>query len=120
MQTSSLAESGLADIDESIADTDRNIRRVGSLIPSLASRGFSTTAIEHDLTLLTKALHGLRARRRELVATLDGDEEAPPRIAQSVTRTRHRPGADIAASAVVADNSLKASWRSFYVKLRRA
>ena len=89
MQTTSQAEIGLAAIDENIADADRNIRRLGLLIPELATNGHSTAEIEDKLTLLTKALHSLRAQRRTIVDTLDGYEPLP-RVARLTTRGRRR------------------------------
>jgi hypothetical protein len=117
MQTTSQAEIGLAGIDECIADADHNITQLGSLIPKLASKGYATDMIERDVTLLTKALHGVRARRREILAALDGDEP-PPRIARQITGSR-RGSAAGASSAGTAWASVS-SWRSLRIRLRRS
>ena len=85
-------EIGLAEIDERIADADRNISQLGSLIPELADKGYATADIEGDLLLMTKALHGLRAQRRTIVDTLDGDEP-PPRIARPMAGPSRRDDA---------------------------
>ena len=81
MQIAWQAEIGLAEIDDRIADADRNINQLASLIPELAIKGYSTTDIEDHLVLMRTALHHLRAQRRTIVDTLDGTEP-PPRIAR--------------------------------------
>ena len=83
----SQAEIGLVKIDENIADADRYIRQLGSLVPLLAENGYPTTEIEEILTLLWQALHRLQVQRCAIVEMLDGDE-LPPRIAQPAKRTR--------------------------------
>ena len=83
----SQAEIGLVKIDENIADADRYIRELGSLVPRLAQNGYPTTEIEEILTMLWQALHGLQVQRRAIVEMLDGDE-LPPRIARPVKRAR--------------------------------
>lgn len=83
----SQAEIGLVKIDENIADADRNIRELGSLVPLLAENGYPTTEIEKIHTMLWQTLHRLQAQRRAILEMLDGDE-LPPRIAQPVKRTR--------------------------------
>jgi len=47
-------EIGLAEIDERIADADRNISQLGSLIPELADKGYATAALPTARTLRTK------------------------------------------------------------------
>ena len=83
----SQAEIGLVKIDENIADADRYIRELGSLVPVLAQKGYPTTEIEEILTMLWQALHRLQVQRRALVEMLDGDE-LPPRIARPAKRPR--------------------------------
>jgi hypothetical protein len=81
MRMNSQAEIGLAEIDQKIADSDRNIREVGLLIPKLAMNGYPTAEIERTLTMMCRVLHGLQSQRRTIAETLDGDF-LPPRIAQ--------------------------------------
>ena len=83
----SQAEIGLVKIDEDIADADRNIRMLGSLVPLLAAKGYQTAEFEETLTMLWQALHRLQVQRRAILQMLDGDE-LPPRIAQPVKRPR--------------------------------
>jgi len=83
----SQAEIGLVKIDENIADADRYIRELGSLVPVLAQKGYPTTEIEEILTMLWQALHRLQVQRRAIVEMLDGDE-LPPRIARPAKRPR--------------------------------
>jgi len=83
----SQAEIGLVKIDENIADADRYIRELGSLVPVLAQKGYPTTEIEEILTMLWQALHRLQVQRSAIVEMLDGDE-LPPRIARPARRTR--------------------------------
>ena len=83
----SQAEIGLVKIDEDIADADRNIRTLGSLVPLLAAKGHRTAEIEEILTMLWQALQQLQVERRAIVDMLDGNELLP-RIARSAKRTR--------------------------------
>jgi hypothetical protein len=83
----SQAEIGLVKIDENIADADRYIRELGSLVPLLAQKGYPTTEIEGMLTMLWQALHRLQVQRCAIVEMLDGDE-LPPRIARPTNRAR--------------------------------
>jgi hypothetical protein len=83
----SLAEVGFVKIDENIADADRFIRELGSLVPLLAEKGYPTTEIEEILTMLWQALHRLQVQRRAIAYMLDGDQ-LPPRIAQPAKRIR--------------------------------
>ena len=83
----SQAEIGLVKIDENIADADRYIRELGSLVPLLAEKGYRTTEIEEILTMLWQALHRLQVHRRAIVEMMDGDG-LPSRIAQPAKRTR--------------------------------
>lgn len=125
MQTTTpQAEIGLAEIDESIAHADRNIRTLGSLLPKLASNGHPTDELEDKLTLMTKALHNLRAQRRTIMDTIDG-EEPMPRIAQAVVSDEWRRAVTLDTAAVVAasdsaDSPDASSWRAFYMRLRRS
>lgn len=83
----SQAEIGLVKIDENIADADRYIRELGSLVPLLAEKGYRTTEIEEVLTTLWQTLHRLQIQRHAIVEMLDADE-LPPRIAQPAKRKR--------------------------------
>lgn len=114
--TTSQAEIGLAEIDESIADADRNIQKLGSLLPELAVHGHPTDELEDKLTLMTKALHNLRAQRRTIMDTLDGDEPLP-RIARTAMRARRR-AVTLDTAAVVASRG-PSTWRAIYLRLRR-
>ena len=107
----SQAEMGLAEIDQKIADSDRNIREVGSLVPKLAMNGYPTAEIEKTLTLMCDVLHRLQSQRRTIAETLDGDY-LPPRIAQPAKSGRRPTGshrAPLAASA--------GGWRAIYSRL---
>ena len=88
----SQAEMGLAEIDEKIADSDSNIRKLGSLVPKLAMNGYPTADIEKTLTLMCHVLHRLQSQRRTIAETLDGDY-LPPRIAQPSKSTPESTGA---------------------------
>jgi ribosomal protein L29 len=115
MQIAWEAESGLAEIDERIADADRNISQISTLIPELEVKGYSTTNLERDLALMRKALHHLRAQRRTIVETLDEDEPLP-RIARTAGHSRnHRH--DLAAATTVARAEQVSAWRGFYARL---
>jgi hypothetical protein len=111
MQMMSQAEIGLAEIDEKIADSDRNIRELGSLVPKLAINGYPTAEMEKILALMCQVLHSLQSQRRTIVETLDGDD-LPPRIAQPVKRT---PGRTNAQRAAVAASTR--GWRAIYSRL---
>jgi hypothetical protein len=60
----------LAEADNRIAEAERNIRHVESLLPQLNERGFSTAEIEGHIDLMTEALHHLKEQRRLIVSTL--------------------------------------------------
>jgi hypothetical protein len=83
----SQAEIGLVKIDEDMADADRNIRELGSLVPLLAAKGYPTAEIEEILTMLWQQLQRLQVQRHAIVEMLDG-KELPPRIARPAKRTR--------------------------------
>jgi hypothetical protein len=87
IQMMSQAEIGLVKIDENIADADRYIRELGTLVPLLAAKGYRTTEIEEILPMLWQALHRLQVQRHAIVEMLDG-AESPPRIAQPAKRAR--------------------------------
>jgi hypothetical protein len=114
MQMMSQAESGLAEIDEKIADSDRNIRELGSIVSKLAMNGYPTAEIERVLTLMCQVLHRLQSQRRTIVETLDGDD-LPPRIAQPAKRTRRRTDAHRASVAASTGR-----WRAIYSRLAGA
>jgi hypothetical protein len=73
----SQAELGLAEVDDSIDEADRNIRQIESLLPELELSGVASSDVEYRLQLLLQALHHLRAQRRAIVETLDGVETLP-------------------------------------------
>jgi hypothetical protein len=83
----SQAETGLVKIDENMADAERNIRELKSLVPLLAAKGYPTAEIEEYLTMLWQVLQRLQVQRSAIVEMLDGNE-LPPRIAQPAKRTR--------------------------------
>jgi hypothetical protein len=73
----SQAEIGLAEVDERIAEADRNIQQIASLLPDLEVHGYPSVDVEQRLQLMAQALHHLRAQRRAIVETLDGVEPLP-------------------------------------------
>jgi len=82
----SQAEIGLDKIDENIADADRNIRELGSLVPLLAAKGYRTVEIEETLTKLWQVLQRLQFQRHAIVEMLDGNEL--PRIARPAKQSK--------------------------------
>ncbi len=60
----------LAEADSRIAEAERNIRHVESLLPTLSERGVSTTEIEGHIDLMAEALHHLKEQRRLIESTL--------------------------------------------------
>jgi hypothetical protein len=117
MQIAWQAEIGLAEIDERIAEADRNISQLGSLIPELATKGYSTTDIEDNLALMRTALHHLRAQRRTIVETLDGNEP-PPRIARKTARPRRQTTKTTTSAFVPTEHA--GIWRGTYAWLSRS
>ena len=107
----SQAEMGLAEIDQKIADSDRNIRKVGSLVPKLAMNGYPTAEIEKTLTLMCHVLHRLQSQRRTIAETLDRDYLLP-RIAQPAKSRRRRTDSQRAPFAASAGG-----WRAIYSRL---
>ena len=83
----SQAEIGLAEVDDRMAEADRNIRQIGSLLPQLADIGYPTEEVESRLQLMTKALHHLHAQRRNIVETLDRNGP-PPRVVRAAAAKR--------------------------------
>jgi hypothetical protein len=71
------AEIGLAEADERIAEADRNIQMIESLLPRLEINRYAALEVEHRLHLMNQALAHLRAQRRAIVESLDGDEPMP-------------------------------------------
>jgi hypothetical protein len=67
---SSERETKLAEADNRIAAAERNIKHVEALLPQLTERGYSTTAIEGHLDLMSEALHHLKEQRRLIASTL--------------------------------------------------
>jgi hypothetical protein len=78
------AELGLAEADERIAEADRNIQKIASLLPGLAGDGDVSVEVQRRLELMVVALSHLRAQRTAIVATLDGEEPLP-----RIMRRRH-------------------------------
>ena len=60
----------LAEADNRIAEAERNIRHVESLLPELNEQGYSTTEIESHIDLMAEALHHLKEQRRLIASTL--------------------------------------------------
>jgi hypothetical protein len=117
--TTSQAEIGLAEIDESIAHADHNIRKLGSLLPALASNGHPVDELEDKLTLMTKALHNLRAQRRTILDTIDDGGEPLPLIARTTASRARRRVVTLDTAAVVAARG-PSTWRAIYMRLRRS
>jgi hypothetical protein len=64
------AGTGLARADQSIAEAERNIRQLGSLLPQLASTGYPTVEAEGQLELMARMLDALKAQRWEIEGML--------------------------------------------------
>lgn len=106
------AEIGLAEADDCIAEADRNIREIQSLIPQLVDIGYPTTEVENHLGAMTQALQQLHARRRAIVETLDR-AEPPPRIARPSARARRQSGAAASPPATRAVTGIFV-WRALH------
>jgi hypothetical protein len=59
----------LALADSRIQEAERNIRHVESLVSKLSAQGHATIEIEHQLGLMSEALHHLKEQRRLIVET---------------------------------------------------
>lgn len=57
---------GLARADRSIAEAERNLRELGTLIPQLAERGYVTDHIENHVAAMTQILDNLRSQRWQI------------------------------------------------------
>jgi hypothetical protein len=64
------AGTGLAHADQSIAQAERNIRQLGSLLPQLADTGFPMVEVEDQLALMAQMLDALKAQRWEIEGML--------------------------------------------------
>jgi hypothetical protein len=62
---------GLARADRDIAEAERNIKRLRSLIPQIATRGFPTSEVENQLRAMTQMLAHLKSQRWEIEGMLD-------------------------------------------------
>ena len=79
----------LAQADSRIAEAERNIRHVESLLPRLTEQGYSTVEIEGHLDLMAEALHHLKENR----SVLDGARHRPRRVERR-REGKHTIGAD--------------------------
>ena len=59
----------LAQADSRIAEAERNIRHVETLLPWLSAQGYATAEIEGHLGLMSEALYHLKEQRRLIVET---------------------------------------------------
>jgi hypothetical protein len=59
----------LAQADSHIAEAERNIKHVESLLPWLTQQGYPTAEIEGQLGLMSEALYHLKEQRRLIVET---------------------------------------------------
>ncbi|MBO0763410.1 MAG: hypothetical protein J2P50_02280 [Hyphomicrobiaceae bacterium] len=59
----------LAQADSRIAEAERNIRHVESLLPWLSAQGYATAEIESQLGLMSEALNRLKEQRRLIAET---------------------------------------------------
>ncbi|MDX2204477.1 MAG: hypothetical protein NW223_17125 [Hyphomicrobiaceae bacterium] len=57
---------GLAHADRSIAQAERNLQQLNTLLPQLAERGFETREIETHMQTLGEILDNLRSQRWEI------------------------------------------------------
>jgi hypothetical protein len=62
---------GLARADHDIAQAERNIKRLRSLIPQIATRGYPTREVENQLRAMTQMLAHLKSQRWEIEGMLD-------------------------------------------------
>jgi hypothetical protein len=62
---------GLARADHDIAQAERNIKRLRSLIPQIATRGYPTAEVERQLGAMTQMLAHLKSQRWEIEGLLD-------------------------------------------------
>jgi hypothetical protein len=59
----------LAQADSRIAEAERNIRHVESLVSWLTAQGYATAEIEGHLGLMSEALYHLKEQRRLIAET---------------------------------------------------
>lgn len=57
---------GLAHADRSIAQAERNLKQLNTLLPQLAERGFEVHEIESHMQELGQILDNLRSKRWEI------------------------------------------------------
>jgi protein-disulfide isomerase-like protein with CxxC motif len=62
---------GLARADHDIAQAERNIRHVKTLIAKAAMQGFPTVEVESQLKAMTQMLANLKSQRWEIEGLLD-------------------------------------------------
>ena len=62
---------GLARADRDIADAERNIKRLKSLLPQIATQGYPTTEVENQISAMSQMLANLKSQRWEIEGMLD-------------------------------------------------
>jgi hypothetical protein len=62
---------GLARADHDIAQAERNIRSLKTLVAKAAMQGYSTTDVEKQLKTMTQMLAHLKSQRWEIEGLLD-------------------------------------------------
>jgi hypothetical protein len=62
---------GLAQADRDIAEAERNIRHLETLIPQIADKGYSTAEVEDQVQAMTQMLAQLKSQRWEIEGLLD-------------------------------------------------
>jgi hypothetical protein len=61
---------GLAHADRSIAQAERNLKQLNSILPQLAQSGFETREIEGHMEALGEILDNLRSQRWQIEGML--------------------------------------------------
>lgn len=61
---------GLAKADRSMAEAERNIQELRSMLPHMAASGYATDEIEHRISILMALLTQLKTQRWEIEGEL--------------------------------------------------
>jgi hypothetical protein len=64
------AGTGLARADRSMAEAERNIQELRSMLPHMAARGYATDEVETRISLLIALLGQLKSQRWEIEGQL--------------------------------------------------